>query len=423
MSDAAAALPIRAASTVALLRSGPGGLEVLLTHRPPTMDFGPGLHVFPGGGVDPGDLDPRLHARSARTPSACAAAWVGELAPDVAAAHHVAAIRELFEEAGVLLASGPDGRDPAPAGVEAARVAGLPFADLAERLDLVLRTDRLVPLSRWVTPPVGVTRRYDARFFVAALPDRATILLDEREVAAHDWLTPLSALEARAAGRIDLWPPTSTTLQQLAPARSLDDVSRYLAPVAATSAPVVEELGPAVTRVRLSGAGAIPGQGVNAYVVGRHRLLVVDPGDPSDEAAEAFLSLAASRGAQITGILLTSAAPDHAAGSTALALRLDIPVLASSAAAAVLSDSIRPVRDGEQLDLADVPVVVHAMPAPGPDHVAFELPTEAGVLVGDLFGPGPSRVLPNSVDAAATERDEARIRQLGRPAIWPAHGG
>ncbi len=244
-----------------------------------------------------------------------------------------------------------------------------------------------------------------------------------REVAAHDWLTPRAALEARAAGRIDLWPPTSTTLQQLAPARSLDEVARYLAPVAATAAPVVEALGPAVSRVRLSGAGAIPGQGVNAYVVGRRRLLVVDPGDPSDEAAEAFLALAASRDAQIAGILLTSAAPDHAAGSTALALRLDIPVLASPGVAAVLPDPIRPVRDGERLDLADVRVVVHATPAPDPDHLAFELPTEAGVLVGDLFGPGPSRAIPNAVDAVATGRDEARITSLGLPAVWPAHGG
>ena len=423
MSDPAAALPIRAASTVALLRSGPGGLEVLLTHRPRTMDFGPGIHVFPGGGVETGDLDPRLLARSARTPDACVAAWVGELVPDVAAAHHVAAIRELFEEAGVLLASGPDGRDPAPAEVEAARVAGLPFVELAERLDLVLRTDRLIPLSRWVTPPVGVTRRYDARFFVAALPDRATILLDAREVAAHDWLTPRAALDARAAGRIDLWPPTSTTLQQLALARTLDDVTRYLAPVVATAAPMVEVLGPAVTRVRLSGAGAIPGQGVNAYVVGRHRLLVVDPGDPSDEVAEAFLALAASRDAQIVGILLTSAAPDHAAGSTALALRLGIPVLASPGSAAVLSDPIRPVHDGQPLNLADVPIVVHAAPAPDPDHMAYALPTEAGVLVGDLFGPGPSRAIPKAVDAAAMRREEARIRRLGLPAVWPAHGG
>lgn len=422
MSDAAPALPIRAASTIALLRPGSGGLEVLLTHRPPTMDFGPGLHVFPGGAVDPGDRDPRLLERSARAPGACAAAWVGELAPDDAAAHHVAAIRELFEEAGVLLATGRGGQEPDPAEVAAARASGTPFRDLIERLDLVLGTDRLVPLSRWVTPPVGVTRRYDARFFVAALPDGATVALDDREVMAHDWFTPRAALEERAAGRIDLWPPTSTTLQQLARARSLEEVAAFLAPRAATAAPSVEVLGPAVTRVRLTGAGAIPGQGVNAYVVGRRRLLVVDPGDPSDEAAEAFMALAASRDSQIVGILLTSPTPDHAAGSTALTVRLDAPVFASPGAAAVLSGPISPVRDGDRLDIGDVPVVVRSTPGPELDHLAFELPTEAGVLVGDLFGPGASRVIPEPRDAAGMERDELGITRLALPARWPAHG-
>ncbi len=421
MSDAAPALPIRAASTVALLRPGRGGPEVLLTHRPGTMDFGPGLHVFPGGAVDPGDLDPRLLARSARPPDACAAAWVGELAPDAAAAHHVAAIRELFEEAGVLLATRRDGQLPDPAEVEAARASGIPFRDMIEGLDLVLGTDRLVPLSRWVTPPVGVTRRYDARFFVATLPGGARVALDDREVAAHDWLTPRAALQERAAGRIDLWPPTSTTLQQLAPARSVDDVAAFLAPIAATAASSVEVLGPAVTRVRLTGAGAIPGQGVNAYVIGRRRLLVVDPGDPADGAAEAFLALAASRGAQIVGILLTSPAPDHAAGSTALAVRLGVPTYASPGAATLLSEPTSPVRDGDRLDVADVPVVVRSTPGPDPDHLAFELPTEGGVLVGDLFGPGASRVIPEPRDAAGIERDELGIARLGLPARWQAH--
>jgi glyoxylase-like metal-dependent hydrolase (beta-lactamase superfamily II)/8-oxo-dGTP pyrophosphatase MutT (NUDIX family) len=412
----------RAASTVALLRPGPSGPKVLLTHRPSTMDFGPGLHVFPGGAVDPGDSDARLVARSALSPDACAAAWARDLVPAAAFAHHVAAIRELFEEAGVLLATTRAGAAPDPAAVEAARRSGLPFGELVEALDLVLRTDLLVPLSRWVTPPVGTGRRYDARFYVAALPDGAAVSPDAGEVVAHAWMTPRDALDAMAGRRIELWPPTSTTLAQLAPARGIEDVQRHLAPVAPATPPVVEPLGPDLVRIGLRGAGGIPGNDVNAYLVGRRRLVVVDPGDPNDAAVEAILAVAAERGARITAVILTSEAPDHAAGTTSVALRANVPVLAAAGAGRLLPDAIVALADGDLADLVDTRVRVHAMSAPHDDHVVFELPDAGAVLVGDLDGGGPSRAIPVAGDDAALGRSRERIRGLG-PATWlPAHG-
>src|SRR5215510_14181103 len=165
------------------------------------MAFAAGMHVFPGGRVDAGDAATSLAARSVA------------VTDDTPAP--VAAIRELWEESGILLA---DSAAP-PADVVAARkalVAGtVEFGELAERLDLRLRTDLLKPLSRWVTPP-GYPRRFDARFFAAVLPEGAAdASIASDEVVAVDWFRPSDALDAMADGRIGLWLPTSSTLQQL----------------------------------------------------------------------------------------------------------------------------------------------------------------------------------------------------------------
>jgi glyoxylase-like metal-dependent hydrolase (beta-lactamase superfamily II)/8-oxo-dGTP pyrophosphatase MutT (NUDIX family) len=412
----------RPAATVALLREGRDGPEVLLTHRPSTMAFGPGLHVFPGGAVEPGDARPDLVTRSALDPAACAAAWAGDLEPDAAVAVAVSAIRELFEESGVLLATRADGSEPDPAAVAAIRRSGEPFGDAVARLELVLRTDHLVAVSRWVTPPIGLARRYDARFFVAVLPAGAMVTTDDREVTAHAWLRPQAALEAMAGGRIELWPPTATTLQQLAPSRGLDDVRRHLAPLGPALPPELDVLGPALVRVRLHGAGGIPGATVNAYLVGRRRLVVVDPGDPNDAAVEAILAAAADRGATIAGVLLTAPVPDHAAGSTSVALRVGAPVLAAPGAVRVLSDGVEPLFDGRELDLADTPVRVLAAPGTHPDHLVFQLPEANALLTGDLDG-RCARGIPEPMDERALATSRERIARLGPMVSHGAHAG
>ena len=154
-SGAAPVTPRRAATVLLLREPGP---EVYAIRRAATMAFAAGMHVFPGGRVDPGDAHPDLAARSVLTGQDCATALGGDLDPAGALAAHVAAIRELFEEAGVLLAdAGPvevalPGRAVSEA--RSALVGGeASFVSIVAELHLRLRTDWLVALSRWVTRP------------------------------------------------------------------------------------------------------------------------------------------------------------------------------------------------------------------------------------------------------------------------------
>jgi glyoxylase-like metal-dependent hydrolase (beta-lactamase superfamily II)/8-oxo-dGTP pyrophosphatase MutT (NUDIX family) len=408
------------------------------------MVFGPGLHVFPGGAVDPADRDPRLVARCAWGADACAGAWAGDLAPDDAIAHALAAVRELYEEAGILLADhgdqdidgdGGPGGPIAPGVLEAAVESGEPLADIVERLDLVVRTDRLVPLSRWVTPRGGSTRRYDTRFFAAALPAGVAAQADPHEVAAHEWLAPEDALVAAEAGRILLWPPTATTVRQLVGARGLRDVEERLTPRGPTAPPEVDMVRPGCTRVRLHGAGGIPGSRVDCWLIGHREVLVVDPGDPGEAALDAITDAVAAQGGRIGGIVLTAAVPDHAAGALMLADRARVGVnvavgAGSRWAAGLVAGPVVRIPDGAPVAGADVPVSALATPGTEPGQLALLVPSLGVVLVGDLDGPDPDRGTIGRTDSAAREVGRARVDDAvaalgatGRAVLrLPAHG-
>ena len=289
------------------------------------MAFAPDVHVFPGGRVDSADAHPSLIARSVRSGEEAAAALGGDLDPTAAIAAFVAAIREVFEEAGVLLADGPP---PSPGVLGAARaalVAGeIGFQALAAQLDLTLRTDWLVPISRWVTPPT-LPRRFDARFFAAELPLGAVATIAGEEVVDQRWIRPSDALEAMAEGDLALWVPTSTTLQQLEHVTDFGDVRRHLA-AGALGEVRVEELEPDLVRIEMPAGGGVPGQPVYSYLYGRRSCVLVDPGDPTGPGLDRAVAEAASRGGTITAIALTHVDPDHAAGAESLAEQLGIEV-------------------------------------------------------------------------------------------------
>jgi 8-oxo-dGTP pyrophosphatase MutT (NUDIX family) len=381
-------VPTRPASTVALLRPATSGasLEVLLTHRPSTMAFGPGLHVFPGGAVDPGDAGGPLALRSVLDEGACATAWANDLEPRPAMGHAVAAIRELYEEAGILLAAHRDGSRVDGRTVLEAAAHGTALESLVERLDLVLRTDALVPLSRWVTPPFHDSRRYDTRFFVAELPAGAEVSAHAHEVAAHTWLSPAEALARYEVREIDLWPPTSTTLVQLQELGSVRGIRHGLAPHRPAGPPLVEEVSPGLVQVRSSYAGGRPGERSVAWIVGRERVVVVNPGGTTDQELDAILGTANRHGAVVGAVAVTSGLPEHVGGAVAVALVAGALLVAPPAAAGRIGEEARAIADGERVPGVDMEVIARVPSGGDGSTCVYEVPELDLRLEGDLHG-------------------------------------
>jgi 8-oxo-dGTP pyrophosphatase MutT (NUDIX family) len=227
-------VPARHAATVVLLREGGTGLEVYLLRRLASMAFAAGMHVFPGGSVDARDSD--------HTP-----AWAGPSPEDwgeslrcdrpLARALVCAAVRETFEESGVLLA-GPSADDLVADTTddewESDRQGLLDrsqsLVELLERRGLVLRSDLLRTWAHWITPEFE-PRRFDTRFFVAAVPtgQRARDISGEADHAV--WLPLDVAIQRFAAGQLAMMPPTIMALRELAAYDTVADVLEAEPPV------------------------------------------------------------------------------------------------------------------------------------------------------------------------------------------------
>jgi len=232
----AAAVP-RDAATVMLLREHPAGLEVYMLRRKATMAFAPGAYVFPGGSVDARDADEQVAWAG---PDAAEWGRIFAAPPSLARALVCAAVRETFEESGVLLAG--ESADSVVADTtsdewEADRQAlldrSVSLAELLTRRHLVLRADLLRPWSRWITPVIE-PRRFDARFFAAALPAGQRTRDVGGEASEVSWVLPGQALEAGKRGEIRLFPPTAVTLSELADCGDLETVltgPRHVAPI------------------------------------------------------------------------------------------------------------------------------------------------------------------------------------------------
>jgi len=194
------------AATVLLLDADTSGYRVFMIRRVPTMPFAPGMYAFPGGSVDDRDSEADL-----RWEGPSPQGWADRLGQPAAVAQAVvcAAVREVFEETGVLLATYGGARRTFEAERAALVERQLSFADFVAANDLVLRADLLAPWSRWITP-IFEPRRYDTYFFLARLPSGQAARNVGGEADEVSWLDPAKTRD------LAMLPPTRVTLRELA---------------------------------------------------------------------------------------------------------------------------------------------------------------------------------------------------------------
>ncbi|MFI1306964.1 NUDIX hydrolase [Streptomyces sioyaensis] len=236
----------RRAATVLLLRDSAGGPAVHMLRRRTSMAFAGGAYAYPGGSVDPRDERPVTWAGPSR------AQWAVRMGVDPATAQTIvcAAVRETFEEAGVLLAGASADTvvaDTTGEDWEADRAAlvahELSFADFLSRRGLVLRSDLLGAWARWITPEFE-PRRYDTWFFVAALPEGQRTRNASTEADRTVWIRPTEAADGYDRGELLMMPPTIATLRGLQPYACVAD---------ALAAAEAQDLTPVLARARLVG--------------------------------------------------------------------------------------------------------------------------------------------------------------------------
>ena len=343
----------RPAATVLLLRDTPdnGGLEVLMTRRSGTASFAPGAYVFPGGGIDALDASPETHAAADRRPAQ----------GDLHLTQAIAAIRESFEELGVLLArhtGGPRKGLMADAHDIAAIDRHLPFAAQCQARGLRLAADSVYLLAHW-TGDRDLPRRFEVPFLVARMPEGQEPVADETEQFEPVWVRPADALARHEAGQFFMIYPTIRTLQRLA---KFDATQAVLDAVAheqplwvscpragllgGTEARYMEDEMPFgelalvcpdgqivhpldwqteravpllrnVQRLTAPNPGVMTGPGTNSYLVGDPAtgFIAIDPG-PAD--AEHLDKLWRAAGGDIRMIVCTHSHPDHSPGAAPL---------------------------------------------------------------------------------------------------------
>jgi recombination protein RecT len=454
----------RPAATVLLLRDTPQGLEVLMTRRSMTASFAPGAYVFPGGGIDPADA--AAHSVAARRPTQS----------DLHLTQAIAAIRESFEELGILLARHADGR-PANAADIAALDRQAPFAAQCRARGLTLAADQVFVLAHWITDR-DLPRRFDVPFLVARMPEDQAPVADEAEQFEPVWVRPADALARHRAGQFFIIFPTIRTLERLQAFQRVDDVlaacageqplwtscpragllagseARYMEhempygelALVSPDGQIVHHLDwqteqPVallrnVQRLTAPNPGVMTGPGTNSYLVGDPATgyIAIDPG-PAD--AEHIERLWRAAGGDIRLIVCTHSHADHSPGAKPLqalcAGRPPILGLPSAPTARSASHFVpdRALRDQEHLVLQGQglrhTLKVIFTPGHAANHLCLVLLEDGLLFSGDHILNGSTTVVdPPDGDMTAYLESldllSAACDEHGIGFILPAHG-
>lgn len=442
----------RSAATILLLRDTDDGYEVLMTRRSSQASFAPGAFVFPGGVVDAADGSPRAER-------------VSRARPTQTAEHRryaVAAIREAFEELGVLLVC--DGHERA---ADMDRSHDADFLGQVAARGLTLAVDRTWWLAHWVTDR-DIPKRFDARFLVARMPPGQEPVADNSEQFEPVWITPQEALRRHDAGEFDMIFPTIRTLRRLARWKRVDEVlaacrdegplwiscprAGYLAgaierfsedeapfgELALTSpdGQVVHHLDwqserpvrllTDLWRLTAPNPGRMTGPGTNTYIVGNDAAgyIVIDPGPPIQPHVDRIAALVRDR---LKLILCTHSHPDHSPAAPLLQALAPAPILGIPSAPTAREDSFfRPdevIEDGRTLTLGDMTLRAVVTPGHAANHVCFHLPEDRLLFSGDHVLNGSTTIV-NPPDGNMIDylRSLDRLAALEADFILPAHG-
>ncbi|HSV34886.1 MAG TPA: MBL fold metallo-hydrolase [Ramlibacter sp.] len=456
--------PTRPAATVLLLRDSEAGIEVLMTRRSANASFAPGAYVFPGGGIDAADT--AAHAFAARRPTQ----------PDLHLTQAIAAIRESFEELGILLARHADGRAAGAADI-AALDRHQPFVAQCQAHGLTLSADQVFVLAHWITDR-DLPRRFDVPFLVARMPQDQSPVADEAEQFEPVWVRPDDALARHKAGSFFMIFPTIRTLERLARFHAVDEVLdacaseqplwtscpragfvngadvRYMEhdmpfgelALVSPDGQLVHHLDwrcdqavpllKNVTRVTAPNPGVMTGPGTNSYLVGDPGTgyIAIDPGPHEPEHIERLWRAA---GGDIRMIVCTHSHADHSPGARPLqalcATRPPILGLPSAATARPASEFTpdRVLADGESLVLEGAGArhtlkVIHT-PGHAANHLCLVLVEDGLLFSGDHILNGSTTVVdpPDGDMSAYLDSLDALTAACGAHGIefiLPAHG-
>ena len=404
-----------------LLARGPGSDEVYLVRRAESLRFFGGFHAFPGGRVCLGDAD--------------------LLPKDVPlASQRAAAIRELFEETGVLLARREDGSFPGAGELTEARrellAERVAFPELLARLRLTIRADELTAAAELVTPSFSPVR-FDTAFFVASLPPGQSAEVWPGELSAGEWQSADRILRTWERGESLVSPPTVSLLEAVRgrPIEELPDRIRPVLERIAAGAIHPIYFSPAVRMIPLHCHGLPPSTHTNAYLVGTGPVYLFDPGPTDPEEQQRLFDVLdeeEASGRRLTAVVLTHRHPDHVGAAAAVARHYGVPVLGHPETARALARKVEvrgELGEGSRLDLGEAPAGgrwhLEALHVPGhaPDHLAFYEPRYRLLFAGDMISTLSSIVIaPPEGDLVVYLASLRRLRELPTRLLLPAHG-